>query len=69
MRDFHDVAPTGWYGSPQLADVGRAEEIAEEVADHIVRRAYEVWAALEKHVPASLFATPAADGVAMGATL
>ena len=37
MRDFHHVAPTGWYGRPELADPGRAEEIAEAVADHVVR--------------------------------
>jgi creatinine amidohydrolase len=49
LRDFHDIAPTGWYGHPESAEVGRAEEIAEEVADHIVRRAAEVWAALSLH--------------------
>jgi creatinine amidohydrolase len=48
MRDFHDVAPTGWYGHPETATVARSEEIAEEVADHIVRRAKEVWDALGK---------------------
>jgi creatinine amidohydrolase len=61
MRDFHDVAPTGWYGLPELADAGRAEEVAEEVSDHIVRRVHEVWAALEAHVPART-AGPMADG-------
>ncbi len=52
MRDFHDVAPTGWYGRPEAADRLRAEEIAEEVADHVVRRAREVWAALDETVAA-----------------
>ena len=46
MRDFHDVAKTGWYGRPELATPGRAEEIAEAVADHVVARAREIWDAL-----------------------
>jgi creatinine amidohydrolase len=46
LQDFHDVAPTGWYGRPELAQQDRAEEIAEAVADHVVRRAREIWAAL-----------------------
>jgi len=46
MRDFHDVAETGWYGRPELALPERAEEIAEAVADHVVARAKEVWSAL-----------------------
>ena len=44
MRDFHDVAETGWYGRPELATPERAEEIAEAVADHVVRQAREIWA-------------------------
>jgi len=46
LRDFHQVAPTGWYGRPELAEPGRAEQIAEAVADHVVARAREIWAAL-----------------------
>jgi creatinine amidohydrolase len=46
MRDFHDVAATGWYGRPELATPERAEQIAEAVADHVVRRAQEIWNAL-----------------------
>jgi creatinine amidohydrolase len=46
MRDFHVVAPTGWYGNPERASVERAEAIAEEVADLVVRKATEVWVAL-----------------------
>lgn len=46
LQDFHDIAPTGWYGRPELAGQDRAEEIAESVADHVVRRATEIWAAL-----------------------
>ncbi|MBO0824384.1 MAG: creatininase family protein [Actinobacteria bacterium] len=46
LQDFRDVAPTGWYGRPELADQSRAEEIAEAVADHVVRQAREIWTAL-----------------------
>jgi creatinine amidohydrolase/Fe(II)-dependent formamide hydrolase-like protein len=46
MRDFHVVAPTGWYGRPELSTAERAEVIAETVADTVVRRAAEVWQAL-----------------------
>jgi creatinine amidohydrolase len=46
LRDFRQIAPTGWYGRPEQADEQRAEEVAEAVADHIVRRAREIWAAL-----------------------
>lgn len=46
LQDFHDIAPTGWYGRPERAEAGRAEEIAEAVADHVVRRVREIWAQL-----------------------
>jgi creatinine amidohydrolase len=46
LRDFRDIAPTGWYGRPERADQGRAEEIAEAVADHVVGRVREIWARL-----------------------
>jgi creatinine amidohydrolase len=46
LRDFHQIAPTGWYGRPERATPARAEEIAEAVADHVVTRAREIWAAL-----------------------
>src|SRR5579862_9005829 len=48
MSDFHTVAPTGWYGRPQLASAERAEEIAEEVADRVVASAREIWAGLAR---------------------
>jgi creatinine amidohydrolase len=47
LRDFHQIAATGWYGRPELATPARAEEIAEAVADHVAARAREIWAALE----------------------
>jgi creatinine amidohydrolase len=46
LSDFRDIAPTGWYGHPAQADRVRAEEIAEAVADYVVQRAREIWAAL-----------------------
>ena len=46
LSDFRDIAPTGWYGHPAQADRARAEEIAEAVADYVVQRAREIWAAL-----------------------
>jgi creatinine amidohydrolase len=47
LRDFHQIAASGWYGRPELAAPGRAEEIAEAVADHVVRRAREIWDAVD----------------------
>ncbi len=58
LRDFRDIAPTGWYGNPERAEVGRAEEIAEEVADHVVRRTEEVWAALSSHADERAVSSP-----------
>jgi creatinine amidohydrolase len=46
LRDFHQIAATGWYGRPERATAERAEEIAEAVADHVVARAREIWEAL-----------------------
>lgn len=36
MRDFREVAGTGWYGSPASATEDRANEIMDAVADHVV---------------------------------
>jgi creatinine amidohydrolase len=59
LQDFHDIAPTGWYGRPERAEAGRAEEIAEAVADHVVRRVREIWAALaHRDVPVAPGADP-----------
>jgi creatinine amidohydrolase len=51
LRDFHQVAETGWYGQPERATAQRAEEIAEAVADHVVRQAHEIWSALGDGTP------------------
>jgi creatinine amidohydrolase len=64
LADFRDIAPTGWYGRPERADADRAEEIAEAVADHVVRRAREIWTALghgSTPVPAGEQAGPPLD--------
>jgi creatinine amidohydrolase/Fe(II)-dependent formamide hydrolase-like protein len=51
LRDFHEVAPDGgWYGHPERADSARAEEVFEAVADHVVARVRELWAALDPEV-------------------
>lgn len=39
LRDFHEVASTGWYGKPEEATVELAQEIREKVSDYIVERA------------------------------
>jgi creatinine amidohydrolase len=46
LADFRQIAPTGWYGTPERATPERAEQIAEAVADYVVREARAVWAAL-----------------------
>lgn len=48
LRDFHEVAATGWYGKPEEATPELAEEIREKVSDYIVERAREVFAQLER---------------------
>lgn len=62
MADFHVVAPTGWYGRPEMADAQRAEQIAEEVADHVVARAAEIFAALEASGHGAMAPAAAAGG-------
>jgi creatinine amidohydrolase len=47
MRDFSEVAPTGWYGHPDRVTAERAAEIVDEVAAHVVARAAEAWETLE----------------------
>jgi creatinine amidohydrolase len=39
LRDFHEVATTGWYGKPEEATVELADEIRARVSDYIVERA------------------------------
>jgi creatinine amidohydrolase len=47
MRDFREVAASGWYGHPGAVERARAEEILDAVAEHVVARAEEAWAVLE----------------------
>jgi creatinine amidohydrolase len=50
MRDFREVAATGWYGTPSSVSAERAREIMDAVADHVVASFEEVVAALEERV-------------------
>lgn len=47
MKDFREVAASGWYGSPDEVSKARAVEIIDAVADHIVAQMEDVWKALE----------------------
>ena len=64
LRDFHQIAATGWYGRPERATPERAEQIAEAVADHVVARAREIWDAL----PDGAGAVPGAPGGSGGSS-
>jgi creatinine amidohydrolase len=46
LRDFTEVAPNGWYGSPERVSEERAQEIFDEVADHVVAGLESVLSAL-----------------------
>lgn len=50
MRDFREVAGTGWYGSPGTAERERAEQIMDTVADHVVTAFEEIVSALDARV-------------------
>ncbi len=39
LRDFHQVAPTGWYGNPGEATIELADEIRTKVSQYIAERA------------------------------
>jgi creatinine amidohydrolase len=47
LRDFHEIASTGWYGHPATVSKERADEIFNRVADHVVAGAEEIWSAIE----------------------
>lgn len=42
MKDFREVAATGWYGAPDSVTEERSREIIDAVADHIVSSVEEV---------------------------
>ena len=48
LQDFHEVAPTGWYGDPTTVTTERAREILAAVADHVVTRVREIVATLSE---------------------
>lgn len=52
MKDFREVARTGWYGSPDSVDESRARAIIDAVADHVVTSIEEVWAGLQERTVA-----------------
>lgn len=51
LKDFREVAATGWYGTPDEISEERAREIIEAVADHIVSSVEEVWKSLVERTP------------------
>jgi creatinine amidohydrolase len=51
MRDFREVASSGWYGTPGSVSEERSREIFDAVADHILGSIEEVWKTLEEREP------------------
>jgi creatinine amidohydrolase len=51
MKDFREVAASGWYGSPDAATEERSREIIDAVADHIVSSVEDVWKSLTERIP------------------
>jgi creatinine amidohydrolase len=51
MKDFREVAATGWYGSPETVTVERSREMIDAVADHIVGLVEDVWKSLLERDP------------------
>lgn len=48
MRDFREVAASGWYGTPGSVNEDRARHIIEAVADNVVASLEEVWEELQR---------------------
>lgn len=51
LKDFKEVATTGWYGTPDSITEERAREIVDAVAEHIVSAVEEVWKSLGERQP------------------
>ena len=51
LKDFREVAPEGWYGTPDSISKERAGEIIDAVAEHIVGSVEEVWKSLAERSP------------------
>lgn len=48
LKNFKEVAATGWYGTPEAITEQRAREIIDAVAEHIVSSVEDVWKQLEE---------------------
>ncbi len=53
LKDFREVATAGWYGTPETITEGRAREIIDAVAHHIVSSVEDVWKSLAERAPGS----------------
>jgi creatinine amidohydrolase len=51
LKDFREVAESGWYGTPSAVTEERAREIIDAVADHIVSSVEDVWKTLTERTP------------------
>ena len=51
LRDFREVAGSGWYGSPGSVSEERAREIIDAVAGYIVDSLEDVWKELANRLP------------------
>lgn len=51
LKDFREIASSGWYGSPGSVTEERAREIIDAVAQHIVDSLEEVWKVLVDRTP------------------
>jgi creatinine amidohydrolase len=51
MKDFREVATSGWYGNPTTVTEDRAREIIDAVAEHISASVEEVWKTVGERRP------------------
>ena len=58
MRDFREVAASGWYGTPETVTEERSREIIDAVADHIVGAVEDVWKRLAERAPTAEHPSP-----------
>jgi creatinine amidohydrolase len=42
LTDIRSIAPTGWYGSPEHANVEKGERMLNDIADAIAKEASEI---------------------------
>ena len=48
LTDVRSIAPTGWYGSPQHANITKAQRMVVDVADAIAKDSTEIFKQLDK---------------------